>query len=91
MELSILLILYDNFFPSLEKGKKVRKKERKKERKQRKKAKKRKQTSKKPKHKFGFIKNFKSCKRIRVLNVRQCTINRLITSVNLKVSTILTV
>lgn len=88
MELSILLILYDNFFPSLEKGKKVRKKEGKKERK---KAKKRKQTSKKPKHKFGFIKNFKSCKRIRVLNVRQCTINRLITSVNLKVSTILTV
>ena len=89
MELSILLILYDNFFPSLEKGKKVRKKESKKERK--KERKKRKQTSEKPKHKFGFIKNFKSCKRIRVLNVRQCTINRLITSVNLKVSTILTV
>ena len=39
MELSILLILHDNFFPSLEKGKKVRKKERKKERKQRKESK----------------------------------------------------
>ena len=38
MELSILLILYDNFFPSLEKGKKVRKKERKKEKSKEKKA-----------------------------------------------------
>ena len=73
------------FFPSLEKGKKVRKKKRKKERKQRK------QTSEKLYHKFGFIKNFKSCKRMRVLNVRQCTINTPITSVNFKVSTTLAV